>query len=239
MRLQAAINGARERGSHPQLPTTVHAMGVAAAAVVNAGAESIHMHVRNVEELESIESAAVAACLSEVRRNVPNIPAGVSTGAWIVPDPAERLRLVEAWSVLPDFASVNFHEAGAVELAQLLRERGIGIEAGLSNLKAARVFIESGLASVSLRLLIEPFEPTVDQALRNVDLIEEHLQAAKITTPRLLHGTDATCWPILTEAYRRGHSTRIGFEDTFFDPDGHRASDNAALVRIAREKLPS
>jgi hypothetical protein len=35
--------------------------------------------------------------------------------------PAERrLALVRRWHVLPDFASVNFHEVGAVELAEEL-----------------------------------------------------------------------------------------------------------------------
>ena len=35
------------------------------------------------------------------------------------------------WTTLPDFASVNFDEPGTTALAELLMEKGVGVEAGL------------------------------------------------------------------------------------------------------------
>ena len=40
---------------------------------------------------------------------------------------------------------------------------------------------------------------------------------------------------LIHDAIRRGVDTRVGLEDTFFDPDGQRTAGNAALVQAARE----
>jgi uncharacterized protein (DUF849 family) len=41
-------------------------------------------------------------------------------------------------------------------------------------------------------------------------------------------------WVLLTDAIRRGVDTRVGLEDTVYEPNGERTSGNAALVRAAR-----
>jgi uncharacterized protein (DUF849 family) len=56
-----------------------------------------------------------------------------------------------------------------------------------------------------------------------------------IDLPCVLHGLDATAWPLLEEAKRRGYGSRIGFEDTLSMPDGSRAESNAELVAAARK----
>ena len=53
-------------------------------------------------------------------------------------------------------------------------------------------------------------------------------------TPRLLHGVDATAWPLLREAARRGYDARIGLEDTLRLPGGEPPGDNLDLVKAAR-----
>ena len=60
--------------------------------------------------------------------------------------------------------------------------------------------------------------------------IEHVLDEAGIQTPRLLHGFDATAWPLLKVAIQRGYDTRIGLEDAVALPDGRLAHDNAELV---------
>ena len=59
------------------------------------------------------------------------------------------------------------------------------------------------------------------------------LDAARVTTPRLLHGKDATAWPMLAYAFSQGYATRIGLEDILMLPDGRMARDNAELVQAA------
>jgi len=73
--------------------------------------------------------------LEAIRTACRSTPVGVSTGAWIVPDADQRLALIGAWEVLPDFAGVNFHEPGALEVARLLLGKGIAVEAGARDVK--------------------------------------------------------------------------------------------------------
>jgi uncharacterized protein (DUF849 family) len=237
VRLKAAINGASAAGSHPALPVTPEEMAAAARSARAAGADAIHLHVRDAGGEESLAGDDVATVLTAVRAACPGVPIGVSTGAWIVSDPAQRLRAIEGWRLLPDFASVNFHEARAFEVAELLLSRGVGVEAGLWHLPAADLLVASGLAPRCLRVLIEPMQPDVESALANATAIAAALDRARVDAPRLLHGTEETAWPLLRAAAERGLATRIGLEDVFELPDGALAPDNAALVRAARAIL--
>jgi uncharacterized protein (DUF849 family) len=231
--IQAALNGGRTRREHSSLPVTPGQLAAEAAAAVEAGAGAIHLHVRNAKGKESIAAADVARTVEAVRQAVPGVPISISTGAWIVPDPAERVRIVRSWTTLPDLASVNFHESGAADLAMLLITRGVGVEAGVLSAAAAQNLVRSGIASRTRRLLLEPLELEPDEAQRNLEAMLEVLEMARIELPRLLHGYGANAWPMLEQALRRGWDTRIGFEDTLKLPDGSPAPNNAALVAAA------
>jgi len=235
--LKAAINGARAPGSHPALPVTPDACARAAASSVAAGAGAIHLHVRGPGGAQSLDDVDVALMLAAVRRAVPGTPVGVSTLLSITGDAALRRELVEGWSVLPDFASVNFNEMGSVQLAELLLERGVGVEAGLFDVAAARVCVESGLAPRCLRLMLEPRGGALVDVMRSVDGMEDVLDAGRTDRPRLLHGSREVAWALIEEAARRGHQTRAGLEDTFELPDGSIALDNAEIVAEAARRI--
>jgi uncharacterized protein (DUF849 family) len=214
-----------------------------AAAVTDclkAGVDVIHLHVRSTSaanERESLEAEDVERTLAAVRAAVPNAAIGVSTGAWIIPDSAARLQAVAAWQVQPDFASVNFSEDGAAELAKLLLARGVDVEAGLIDSNSAQVLVASGLAGTCLRVLLEPQEQLIERALESVRAMEEVLESARIDRPIVLHGTEATTWPMLDEAITRGYGIRIGLEDTLAMPDGSVARDNVELIQETRRRV--
>ena len=234
--LKCCVNGSRSRHDHPRGPTTPAELAADAERVVAAGAGAIHVHPRDGDGNETLEAVHVAAAVSAIRAAV-DVPVGVTTGAWTLPDVRDRLRAVTAWRTQPDFASVNFHEAGAVDLALLLLDRGVGVEPGVWTPTAARTLRDSGLAERSVRILIEPTEPVLADALANVEEILAALDDVAPGGPRLLHGLNATAWDVLDEAARRGYDTRIGLEDTLALPDGRAPEDNAALIRCARARL--
>ncbi|GCE09737.1 3-keto-5-aminohexanoate cleavage protein [Dictyobacter aurantiacus] len=233
MLLKACLNGSREVGEHVALPVTSEELARDTEAVVAAGAGAIHVHPRRVDGGQSLEAEDIANALQTIRTRCPGIPIGVSTGIWIEPDIALRLQRVQQWTVLPDFASVNFSEPGAVELCYALAARGIGIEAGLATAADVRLLHASGLADQCLRILIEPAESEVEAALANTTAMIAALDEARIQRPRLLHGADAAAWDILKMAGSLGYDTRIGLEDTLTLPDGQRAQGNAELVSLA------
>jgi len=236
MLIKAAINGGRTKAEHTAVPVSPEEQAAAVRDCLQAGAGAIHLHVRTTSGepyKESLDPEDVAQTLLAVRAHAPGASIGVSTGAWIIPDPAERLQVLTAWKVQPDFASVNFGEDGAVELAKLFFSRGVAVEAGLIDSASARAFVASGLAANCLRVLIEPQEQQMKQALETVRTIEEALKSGGINRPTVLHGTEATAWPMLDEVMARGYDVRIGLEDTLVMPDGRIAKDNVELVTEA------
>lgn len=232
MLLQACLNGSRTRDHHPRCPVTPDELASEAAAAVAAGAGALHVHPRDGDGRESVEPGDVAAALDAIRA-VTDVPVGVSTGAWIVAEPGGIAAAIRRWTVLPDYASVNVHEPGALQTAELLLDRGVGVEAGIWSADAASDLAESDVAEHVLRILVEPMEQDVDAALDTVGAVDAALVAATPNVPRLLHGIDATVWPLVAEAARRGDDTRIGLEDTLTLPDGSRPESNADLVRAA------
>jgi uncharacterized protein (DUF849 family) len=254
MLVKAAINGGRTRAEHSAVPITPEEQAADAAACLKAGAGAIHLHVRLTAtaegagtEKESLFAEDVTPTLLAVRSFCENSQIaqnnliGVSTGAWILPDTNLRLQAVTAWQVLPDFASVNFSEDGAVKLANLLLSRGVDVEAGLSDAGGAEVFANSGLATRCLRVLIEPQEQEMEPALETVSAIERLLLKTPAQDspppPVLLHGTEATAWPMMEVALARGYDVRIGLEDTLVLPDGRMARDNLELVAEAVRRV--
>jgi uncharacterized protein (DUF849 family) len=226
--LQAALNGPFTKADHPAMPVTPAELAADAAACVDAGAAAIHLHPRDADGVERLDAAVVDAVVAEVRRAC-GAPVGVSTGAWMEPDLDRRVALVREWTQ-PDYASVNVSEAGFERVMEALLAGGIGIEAGVWSVADAERLAASGLGARVLRVLVEP----VDAGAGAVSLVEEihaALDRLGLAAPRLQHGDGEATWPLLRDALRRGHDTRIGLEDT---RDGE---SNAALVRAAAALL--
>lgn len=210
----------------PVTPAELAADAVRCAAL---GVAAVHVHPRDTGGAESLAPAVIAEAVAALRAARPGLPVGVSTGAWIEPDPAARVAAVRAWTVLPDFASVNAHESGAEQVAAALHERGVLVEVGLWTVAAAEVW-RSWRVPVG-RILVECMAERPDVALADAAAILAALPSDG--TPVLLHGEGAVAWPVLAEAVRRGLSTRTGLEDMVTLPDGSAAPDNAALVSAA------
>lgn len=232
--VKACINGARTPDQHPNLPVTPEQLAGAALSVHRAGAQAVHVHPKTDSGMDSLEPDVVAAAVTAVRHAVPGFPLGVTTGFWALPDAKHRLRMVDEWKVLPDFASVNWHEPGSQELAELLLSKGVGVEAGLFDADAARAWARSDLAAHCTRVMVE-LPPDADTG--TADEILTLVGAAGSEAPVLLHGLDESAWQLLQHAGRCGVQTRIGLEDTLRLPDGTVAEDNAALVTAALDLL--
>ncbi|MFJ3673090.1 3-keto-5-aminohexanoate cleavage protein [Streptomyces sp. NPDC090106] len=231
--LQVCLNGSRAVAGSAALPVSPQAMARSAAEAVAAGATDVHVHPKSPCGDDSLSPRVLAPTLQALRAQV-TVPVGVTTGAWAEPDPAARLARVRSWTVLPDHASVNWHEPGAEEVAALLIERGVGVEAGIwSGTDGAARFARSPLGPRVLRVLAEVTDPAPATARATARALLAAIGPAH-GRPVLLHGEDGGAWPVLRLARRLGLATRIGLEDTLFLPDGEPASSNAELVAAAR-----
>ncbi|MDA0566641.1 3-keto-5-aminohexanoate cleavage protein [Streptomonospora sp. S1-112] len=237
MRIVACLNGDRRPGAHPALPISFDQLALDARAAVEAGADEVHIHPRDRTGAESLEPQVVTPLLERLRADLPRTPISLTTALSAEPDPWRRYDLVQRWSALPDSATVNLHEPGSVEVARLLIDRQVDVEAGVWTPEAARILVASGLAEEFARVLVEPMQATVQDALANASTIDAVLDRAGLDLPRLLHGTDDTAWPVLDTALAAGRDIRIGLEDTLRDPEGQEAESNAALVTHAATRM--
>jgi len=144
---------------------------------------------------------------------------------------------IRSWTRLPAYASVNWHEDGADQVARALLDRGVGVEAGLWHVDAVGAWSASPVRDRCLRVLVE-----LPDGLDEVETIasaRSMLAAVRATTsgrmPVLLHGEGSSCWPAVRFAIAHRLATRIGLEDTLELPDGSPAPDNSALIAAAIE----
>ncbi|UZJ32099.1 3-keto-5-aminohexanoate cleavage protein [Streptomyces endophytica] len=245
--LQVCLNGPRTAADSGAVPMSPAALAEAARRAVAAGAQDVHVHPKTPCGRDSLSPRVVGPALEAIKA-VVDVPVGVTTGAWAEldpPDPSDpsdgpgtapdrRVERVRSWTVLPDHASVNWHEEGAEALAGALLERGIGVEAGLwSGTPGPGRFLRSPLAPRVLRVLAEITDTDAGSAPATARALLTEVAGGAHGRPVLLHGWDGGAWPVLRLAVELGLDTRIGIEDTLLLPDGRPAADNAQLIAAA------
>ncbi|MBM2618499.1 3-keto-5-aminohexanoate cleavage protein [Actinoplanes sp. LDG1-06] len=240
--LQVTPNGPWGKDVHPAMPVTLDELTAELTRCFAAGADGVHLHVRDSSGAETLDPAVVNETCRRVREVAyGKIEIGLTTGAWIVPGLADRIAMIREWEGV-DVATVNLSEEGFADVMAAMLEAGIGIDVGLWSPQEMPALLGSGLLPLVSRVSIEldPGEPyflqgppeTVAQQVN--DLLDE----AGSTCPRLTHGMNDWTWPLVRDAFRRGHDTRVGFEDSVLLPDGTTAPDNASLVRAAAALRP-
>ena len=205
-----------------------------------AGATGVHLHVRDDSGTETLEPAVVNETCRQVRAAgagvgvTPEI--GLTTGEWIVPGLPRRLSMIREWEGV-DCATVNLSEQGFEHVMDVMLGAGIGIDVGLWAPVEMDILLASGFLPHAQRVSIElaPGEPYFLSGAPSVlaQQVNDALDAAGSTCPRLTHGMNDWTWPLVEDAFRRGHDTRVGFEDSVLLPDGRQAQSNAQLVRTA------
>jgi uncharacterized protein (DUF849 family) len=209
-------------------------------ACFRAGATGVHLHPRDGSGAETLQPAIVNETCRLVREvassiGVP-IEIGLTTGEWIEPRLASRIAMIREWEDV-DCATVNLSEHGFEAVMAALLDTRIGVDAGLWAPVELERLVHSGLLPSVQRVSIEldPGEPYFLQgpAIHVAEQVNEALDSAGSTCPRLTHGMGDWTWPLVEDAFRRGHDTRVGFEDSVLLPDGTTADSNAQLVRAA------
>ena len=239
MLIKIALNGARPKKQNKYIPQSLDEIGKEVKLLFENGHKVFHIHCYDEKGNESLKPEDVNNLVSSVKSISHEIQIGISSGDWIEPDLAKRKSYIKAWVHLPDFISVNMIEDNAIEISELLISKGVKIEAGLNEKKAAEKFVESGLYKNCFRILIDPEPEKLKEAIECIDEIEEVLDRNGVEVPRLLHGFNYVSWDILREAKRRGYDSRIGMEDTIFLENGEPVKSNLELINYAQKILKS
>lgn len=240
----AAPNGARRgHADHPALPTTIEEIVVTAIACQTAGANGLHLHVRDDKGLHSLDAGRYLETLAALRDAVPEMDLQITTEAAGIYDVPAQLACLQG--VKPKWASISVREvARAPELADAVY----------------------GFCAEHDTRVQHILYDTVDEALL------DHWQAQGIVrdgqTDRLLvlgryaagqqsspadlggfmrNGPPLSPWMIcafgpaehacLTYAAELGGNVRVGFENSLTDASGTPWSRNAASVAALVKQL--
>lgn len=241
-----APNGARKtHADHPNLPLTTDAIGREARACRDAGAQAIHLHVRDEKAAHSLDAVRYRDAIAAVRRSAgDDMVVQITTEAVGLYSPREQIETVMA--VQPEAVSIATKElipapdaeATAAALYAWAYERRIAMQHIVySPEEYARLLdlITRGVVPGSRHSLIFPLgRYATDQQSDPAELIpflgmvQANGGAERFDWWVCAFGTSET--QALVAAAALGGHCRIGFENNILNADGQRASSNADRV---------
>jgi uncharacterized protein (DUF849 family) len=237
-KLTVAPNGARlQLDDHPALPISISDTVAAASACYNAGADEIHLHVRNADGSHSLDTGQYREAISELSNKVPEMSVQITTESAGVFD--VRAQLICLTDLRPVAASISVREMTRdAELAK--RAYAVCADAGT---QVQHIIYTSDCVAQ----LLAWRDTGVIHAIQNdVIFVLGHYNPQVLAVPNhldaflsLIDGRDLT-WTAcafglnehecLTHAVARGGNVRIGFENNHQAADGSPFADNAASI---------
>ncbi|MGB3273215.1 MAG: 3-keto-5-aminohexanoate cleavage protein [Xanthobacteraceae bacterium] len=248
-----APNGARPTAAdHPRLPLTIDAIAEDAAAVAAAGAQAVHIHVRDEEGRHVLDAARHLAAERAIRQRVGNdLVVQMTTEAVGRYTPRQQIELVQA--VAPEAVSIAMAElmpdasaeAAALDLYRWMHARRMAVQHILYTPEEFLRFTDyaaRGLIPGERYSVIFPLGRYVsDRQSRPEDLMPF------VAALQRAGGAERYDWwvcafgaletRLLTATAALGGHCRIGFENNFLNSDGGVAADNADRVADLRRAL--
>ncbi|WP_350333666.1 3-keto-5-aminohexanoate cleavage protein [Coralliovum pocilloporae] len=242
-RLMVAPNGARRtKADHPALPLTIADSVEAAKACHKAGADGLHLHIRDNKGGHLLDSGLYREALAELNLAVPDMAIQITTEAVGLYSPPEQRQV--ALETGADLVSVSIREMTSDGDHQSARtfyaacaERTIAVQHIL-------------YSDTDIRLLSEvlPSELLTDDTLQLLYVLGRYTPGQVSTPDDLAPFLKATetlgirpDWgicafgvaetPCLLYAASLGGKLRVGFENSLWNADGSVARDNAERVK--------
>jgi 3-keto-5-aminohexanoate cleavage enzyme len=245
--LMAAVNGARRtKSDHPGLPITVAEVAAASADCAKAGAQAVHLHVRDTEGLHTLDVDLYRAATRAVREAAgPDFVIQITTEAVGRFTPAQQIETVRA--LTPQAVSIAYKElapdasaeAAAGELYAWAAGQGVAVQHIVYSPDELDRLLDASARGVvpggRLSILFPLGRYAVGQESDPLELvpfvarIRDSGRAESITWMCCAFGRAETAALVASAAL--GGNVRVGFENSFYNADGSRAADNAERVR--------
>lgn len=229
-----APNGAR-RGceDHPALPVTIDQIVATASACHAAGANGIHLHVRDREGKHTLDAGLYLETIAELRRALPQMDVQITTESAGIFDVQAQLDCLQL--VHPEWASISVREvARAPDLAPkiyaLCAEQGTRVQHILYDAADAMLLARwqgSGIVGsdqIDRLLVLGRYATAQESAPDDLDAFPE------LPTPWMVCAFGRQEHLCLQNAAERGGDVRVGFENSLTRADGATWADNAASV---------
>ncbi len=244
--IMVAPNGARRiKDDHPAIPLTPQEIGCTAAECREAGADAIHLHVRDGDGAHILDTDLYRQAIAEIRSQAgPDIVNQVTTEAVGRYQPDQQMALIrdlrpEAFSVaVREILPEGGAEAPAADFLAWCHDQSIAAQYILydpADLQRFAAFAQRGvIPGDRLSVLFVLGRYAVNQESDPNDL------RPFLTTLEDLEVAERTDWMVCafgrgetasaTAAVALGGHTRVGFENSLWRPDGALRPSNADAV---------
>ena len=223
--LEAALNGGRSPADHPAIPVSPAQLS-AASRRGSPGRRRCRALSRSGMAMGGRAWPPRTWPAQSPKCASTGVPFGVSTGAWIISDPARRLALSKSGRCFQTSCPSIFTKRGRRSLPPYFLGR-MWPRGRHGQPVGAERLVQSGLRKpMPPDHVRAPGAGNLPRRWRPSPRLRRFSTTAASRRPRLLHGVDATAWPLVDVARARGYGTRIGLEDTLTLPDGAIAPGN-------------
>ena len=251
--ITAAICGAevtKEINKH--VPYTVEEIGREAESAYNAGASSIHLHVREDDGTPTQSIERFEVCIKEIKKRCPDVIIQPSTGGAVGMSNEERLQPIyldpPPEMATLDCGTMNFGgdeifvntENTIINFAEEMNRRGIKYELEC---------FDKGMVDMALRLQKKGYikKPMhfnfvlgvvggINASPRDLTFLVESIPKNSTYTVCAIGKHE---FPMVTLSIKKGGHARVGFEDNVYLSKGVLAKSNGDLVnkvvKIANE----
>lgn len=236
--LMVAMNGARRsRADHPALPVTEEQIAAAAADCFRAGADTLHLHVRDEQGRHSLDAGRYRGAMAAVAEVVPDMAIQITTESAGLFGPEEQFSCLE--HMRPAAASVSVREMArdpqiAARAYALCAEAGTRVQHILYGPQCwEQLAAWYGDATVpgDMRdaiFVLGKYAPQTDAIPEEVATLLP--VAARLDLNWSLCAFGAQEHSCLLAAIAAGGDVRVGFENSLSAPTGPIWTDNAASV---------
>jgi uncharacterized protein (DUF849 family) len=242
--LMVAPTGARRTArDHPALPLSTADIVDTAVACHAAGADALHLHVRDAMGAHTLDAGRYLEALTALDAALPGLRVQITTEAADVLDVPAQLACLAA--VKPRWASISVREiARSPELADRVYgtcgANGTTVQHILydtADMAALRDWQAGGIVRADQTDMIFVLGRYAAGQMSAPADLEPFMQAVPDGAVWMACAFGQTEHQCLAEAERQGGALRVGFENNIHDAQGRPFADNAASVRALRELL--
>lgn len=244
--LMVAPNGARKTTQdHPALPVTTAALVETAISCHAAGADAIHLHIRDAHQHHTLDSEQYRHTLEAISDAIPELAIQITTEAVGLYTPPQQRQVVR--DVMPDAVSIALSEmlsdhdwSAALPFYQWCQHHTIAVQ--------HIIYTPEQLTLLSS--LLER-DPTLAEGLQLMFVLGRYTPGQESNPDDLMpfltwltresvYADWAVCafgrheTRCLERALMHGGKVRVGFENSLLHSDGSVAIDNAARVSVIK-----
>ncbi|MDF1856926.1 3-keto-5-aminohexanoate cleavage protein [Pseudooceanicola sp.] len=238
MIMLAPNGGRRLQSEHPAIPLSIAETADCARDGAAAGADAIHVHLRDAAGGHLLDAGGYREMMAEVARLAPSLAVQITTESIGIYTPAEQMRVVR--ESRPAYASCALREmivddAAALAFYAEMAEAGIGIQHILyteADALRLRDLVTTGAlpaATLSLIFVVGSYPDSGGIAPRQLAKFLGATEGLTAEWSVCAFGQNET--RVLAAAMALGGHARVGFENSLQMADGSIAADNAARLR--------